>query len=118
MARNNNKDKDKEKTARTPSSLVNIHASQQQVKSNDAKEETVKMRFRKDMYYNDRNVPYYSAGVIYDVPLSMVDRWLKRGGEIYGSESKLVGASGAKEFMPEPATPENKTETEENSDLE
>lgn len=117
MARNNNKDK----AARTPSALVDIHAKQETV-AKDEKEKTVKMRFRKDMFYNNPNVPYYSAGVVYDVPLRMVDRWLKRGGEIYGSESKLVG-SKVEETMPDPAPGDDEasqaeTETEDTSDLE
>lgn len=82
----------------------------------DGKEKTVKMRFRKDMYYRDPNVPYYSAGVIYDVPVSMVARWMKRGGELYGAESKLVGST-AKETFPTPTKPEEET-TEETGDLE
>jgi hypothetical protein len=43
-------------------------------------EKTVKMRFQKDMYYEDQNVPLYKGGEDVDVPERMVSRWLKRGG--------------------------------------
>lgn len=52
-----------------------------------SKEKTVKMRFSKDMYYTDQNIPLYVAGKIYDVPESMVHRWVKRGGDIVGEET-------------------------------
>lgn len=39
-----------------------------------------KMKFTEDKYYN-RDV-IYVAGKVYDVPDNMVDRWIKRGGEI------------------------------------
>lgn len=45
-----------------------------------------KMRFTEDKYYN-RDV-IYTAGKVYDVPDNMVDRWLKRGGEILEEEVK------------------------------
>jgi len=41
---------------------------------------SVKMRFKEDKFYNAQVL--YTKDVIYDVPDNMVDRWLKRGGEI------------------------------------
>jgi len=46
------------------------------------------MKFTEDKYYN-RDV-IYVAGKVYDVPDNMVDRWLKRGGEIVIEEPKAV----------------------------
>tara|TARA_R110000868_G_C10890032_1_gene763530 strand:+ start:1120 stop:1386 length:267 start_codon:yes stop_codon:yes gene_type:complete len=49
------------------------------------------MQFHCDMLYNDKVV--YTRGTVYEVPNSMVDRWLKRGGEIIdlpkGLEAKV-----------------------------
>lgn len=55
------------------------------------KEKLVKMRFPKDMYYSDPNVPLYSGGKVVDVPESKVDRWLKRGGVLI--EDEVRGAA-------------------------
>ncbi len=41
-----------------------------------------KMKFNRDMYYDDRTKPLYSAGIVYEIPHGMVNRWLKRGGVI------------------------------------
>lgn len=41
-----------------------------------------KMKFAKDMFYTSRDVPLYTAGRVYEVAEEMVDRWLKRGGEL------------------------------------
>lgn len=46
----------------------------------------VKMKFPRDMYYNDMNVPLYNAGKVYEIEDSMVTRWIKRGGEIVEDE--------------------------------
>lgn len=45
-------------------------------------EATVKMVFSEQKFYNDLNVPLYDANKVYDVPLSMRDRWIKRGGQV------------------------------------
>lgn len=47
-----------------------------------------KMKFTEDKYYN-RDVMYV-AGKVYDVPDNMVERWLKRGGEIVVEEKPVV----------------------------
>lgn len=63
-----------------------------------------KMKFTEDKYYN-RDV-IYTAGKVYDVPDNMVDRWLKRGGEIVSEVEKV----------PEPiktAPPKHKFKTQE-----
>lgn len=52
-------------------------------KKNNSK---VKMRFHKDMFYTDQENALYHAGEIYEIEAKMVDRWLKRGGEIVTDE--------------------------------
>lgn len=47
-----------------------------------AKPGHVLMTFAENKFYNDPNEPLYMAGVVYDVPVNMADRWLKRGGTI------------------------------------
>lgn len=54
-----------------------------------------KMKFSKDMFYTNPNVPLYCAGKVYDVEDNMVARWLKRGGEI-------VSATPPKVEVPKP----------------
>lgn len=110
MAKGNNKNKVEKKEV-----VVEIDAD-------TGKEKTVKMRFRKDMYYRDQHVPLYVAGVVYDVPVSMVAKWMKRGGEIYGAESKLIG-SDVEETFPKPGEsdgqkPEDQKPEDETGDLE
>ena len=53
-----------------------------------ARKPKVKMRFKEDKYYNDVHNPLYRAGEIVEVEARMVDRWLKRGGEIIGQGSE------------------------------
>jgi hypothetical protein len=48
-----------------------------------------KMKFNRNMYYNDLVNPLYIPGVIYDVDNKMVERWIKRGGEIVCEEEKI-----------------------------
>lgn len=68
------------------------------------KEETVKMKFARDMFYDDPNVPLYDSGKVYDVPVNMKDRWIKRGGELVDEkgftpselEQKRIDADKAK----------------------
>jgi len=48
-----------------------------------------KMKFSKDMFYTDRDVPLYQKGKVYDVEDRMVVRWLKRGGEIVEDAPKV-----------------------------
>lgn len=40
-----------------------------------------KMRFTEDKQYRDIT---YLKGQVYDIPDELVDRWIKRGGEIVG----------------------------------
>ncbi len=40
------------------------------------------MIFNRTMFYDSREIPIYNAGIVYEIPLNMVDRWLKRGGVI------------------------------------
>jgi len=45
--------------------------------------DTVKMRFKENKFYNDLDVPLYIAGEVYVIKgADMIQRWLKRGGEI------------------------------------
>lgn len=51
------------------------------------KKQTVKMRFPRDMFYNDPTVALYEAGKVYTIEgADMVQRWLKRGGVIVEGE--------------------------------
>lgn len=52
------------------------------------KDKTVAMRFPKDMYYNDLNVPLYKGGEVVQVPEKMVERWTKRGGVLVADEQR------------------------------
>lgn len=47
----------------------------------------VKMRFTEEKYYNDPNTPHFEKGKIYEVQgQDIINRWLKRGGEIVTDE--------------------------------
>lgn len=61
-----------------------------------------KMKFTEDKYYN-RDV-IYVAGKVYDIPENMVDRWLKRGGEIV-VEVEPVAVVHAEPEKPAPVPP-------------
>ncbi len=75
-----------------------------------------KMKFPKDMYYNDLSKPLYLKGEIYEVEDKNVQRWLNRGGEIV--EDKVepvhvpvpVPAPVAEEPIPVEPVPEVKPE--------
>lgn len=52
------------------------------------------MKFNRDMFYNDLNIPLYRAGVVYEIDEKMVSRWIKRGGEVVTEKpSKVEGPS-------------------------
>lgn len=75
----------------------------------------VKMRFPKDMYYTDPNVPLYKGGAVVEVPEGMVDRWLKRGGvlvkdEVAGKAPVAPVVPPKKEDELPPAPPEGEGE--------
>lgn len=55
---------------------------ERKMKEEIARRPKVKMRFPRDMYYNDLNNPIYRKGEIYEIEPQMVERWVKRGGEI------------------------------------
>lgn len=63
-------------------------------------EKTQKMIFGEDKFYNNPNEPIYLKGMVYDVPSSMVDRWLKRGGQLVGDK-----AAPKKEEVPQDQQP-------------
>lgn len=44
------------------------------------------MIFTQDMFYQDPEVPLYDKGRVHQVPNNMVERWLKRGGQIKSLE--------------------------------
>lgn len=46
------------------------------------------MKFNRDMFYTSQDVPIYLKGFEYQVEDNMVDRWLKRGGEIVETKPK------------------------------
>jgi hypothetical protein len=64
----------------------------------------IKMRFPKDMYYNDMNVPLYKGGEVVEVPEEKVSRWLKRGGVLITDE--VAGRAPVAPIQPLPETPE------------
>jgi len=52
---------------------------------NDA--QVVKMKFSEDKFYNDFTKAHFEAGKVYEVKgADMIQRWLKRGGEIVSGE--------------------------------
>ena len=57
---------------------------------------TVKMRFSEDKTYNGELI--YEKDVIYDVPLNMSDRWLKRGGVKVSEDEAEMEAAMEKEI--------------------
>ena len=60
---------------------------QVQAKKDQDSEQVVKMKFKEDKFYNDQTVPYYEKGKVYEVRgADMIQRWLKRGGEIVEGE--------------------------------
>ena len=72
-------------------------------------EKTVKMRFSKDMFYNDTTIPLYVKGKIYDVPVRMQDRWIKRGGQILTAEEAAPKPAPTKPVEPPKAPVDPKT---------
>lgn len=86
------KDKKEMKTAAKES----VKTEQAQVKA--------KMRFTEDKYYSDPNVVHFEKGKVYEVcGQDMINRWLKRGGEIVTEEMLKQEAK--------PKTVETKVET-------
>lgn len=68
-----------------------------------SKDKSVRMRFNADMFYNEECI--YQNGKEYDVPLNMVDRWLKRGGIIVKDSREALKESETKasEIVREPS---------------
>jgi len=84
-------------------------------------DETVKMRFSEDKTYNDELM--YEKDVIYDVPLNMKDRWLKRGGVIVTEEEAAMEDALEEEIektgdMPEGMVKGQDQSSEDGEDLE
>lgn len=75
-------------------------------------EQEVKMKFSENKFYNDLKTPIYNKGEVYTVKgADMIQRWLKRGGEIVSGEleypdhtpevSEVVPVEEDKEIVPE-----------------
>lgn len=68
------------------------------------------MKFPQDMFYDSKEIPLYNKGKIYEIPESMVARWLKRGGEIVSAPVVPV--------QPEPLDLEQEFDEEVDMDLD
>lgn len=55
-----------------------------------ADQQSVVMKFKDNKFYNDQEKPLYEAGKEYRIQgADMIQRWLKRGGEIVGGELEM-----------------------------
>lgn len=89
-------------------------AKDKAVKRPDDHGRTVKMRFPKDMYYTDQNVPIYKGGEVVEVPESMVTRWLKRGGVLISDEK--AGRAPIQKPVEPPPSADTKVDEEKGED--
>jgi hypothetical protein len=66
-----------------------LSASTPTLNDEDQAKKTVKMRFSENKYYNDLDNPIFLKGQVYEiVGADMINRWLKRGGEIVEGETE------------------------------
>lgn len=56
-------------------------------------QQSVKMKFKEDKFYNDLNVPLYEKDKVYEIKgADMIQRWVRRGGEIVEGELEFPEA--------------------------
>lgn len=92
--------------------------SKQEKQNSDKPKPKVRMRFKENKFYNDLTKPHFLAGKIYTVEgQDMIDRWLKRGGEIVEDESPKALANSLEDKTQDPPAPEN-TEPQTSSSLD
>jgi len=79
---------------------------------------TVKMLFTSKQYYvtaanriKDLHTPLYEAGKVYDIQENMVERWLKRGAQVYDVKAKVQPPAQVEKPKEEPV--EDKEEKSE-----